>query len=59
MFVVRREWETFEELYRRFKRGLEASGVLREYRRRRHFVPNHELRRAKVQAARRRRLRVA
>ena len=54
MFVVLRDGEGFEELYRRFKRGVEAAGILREYRRRRHFQPAHELRRLKVQAARRR-----
>ena len=32
MYVTAREGEPFEELYRRFKRGMEASGILREYR---------------------------
>jgi ribosomal protein S21 len=32
MFVQAREGESFEELDRRFKRGIEASGILREYR---------------------------
>ena len=54
MYVIAREYESFEELYRRFKRGVEMSGVLREYRRKQRFVPNHERRRAKIQAARRR-----
>ena len=39
MFVNAREGESFEELYRRFKRGLEASGILREYRRKQRFKP--------------------
>ena len=46
-----REGEPFEELYRRFKRGMEASGILREYRRTQRFTPNHELRRQKIQKA--------
>ena len=54
MFVVARPGEPFEELYRRFKRGMEASGILRECRRRRHFVPNHERRREKIRRALRR-----
>ena len=32
MYVTAREGEPFDELYRRFKRGIEASGLLREYR---------------------------
>ena len=50
-FVNAREGESFEELYRRFKRGLEASGILREYRRKQRFKPNHEVRRDKIRAA--------
>ena len=45
MFVYAREWEMFEELYRRFKRGVEAGDILREYRRKLRFIPRHELRR--------------
>ena len=37
MFVKAREGEPFEELYRRFKRGIEASGLLREYRQKQRF----------------------
>ena len=48
MFVRAREGEAFEELYRRFKRGLEASGLLREYRRKQRFIPAHEERREKI-----------
>ena len=57
MYVTAREGEPFEELYRRFKRGMEASGILREYRRKQRFQPNHELRRQKIQAANRKRRR--
>ncbi len=55
MFVKAREGEPFEELYRRFKRGMEASGILREYRRKQRFTPNHELRRDKIRKANRNR----
>src|SRR5215218_5165781 len=51
MFVRSREGEPFEELWRRFKRGMEASGILREYRRKQRFMPAHEERRAKIRAA--------
>ena len=51
MFVTARPGEPFEELYRRFKRGMEGSGILREYRRKQRFEPNHELRRMKIKKA--------
>ena len=51
--------ESFEELHRRFKRGVDAAGVLREARRRRHFIPKHERRREWVRTALRRRQRAA
>ena len=53
MYVTAREGESFEELYRRFKRGIEASGLLREYRQKQRFKPAHEERRDKVRAAQR------
>jgi len=53
MYVTAREGESFEELYRRFKRGIEASGLLREYRRKQRFKPAHEERRDKIRAAQR------
>jgi ribosomal protein S21 len=53
MFVHARDGETFEELYRRFKRGIEGSGLLREYRRKQRFTPAHEERRDKIRSARR------
>ena len=34
MAVSAREGESFEELFRRFKRAMEAAGILRDYRRR-------------------------
>ena len=51
VYVTARPGEPFEELYRRFKRGMEGSGILREYRRKRRFTPNHELRREKIRKA--------
>ena len=57
MFVTARPGEPFEELYRRFKRGMEASGILREYRRKQRFTPNHELRREKIRSAARKKRR--
>jgi ribosomal protein S21 len=57
MHVVAREGETFEELFRRFKRGVEAAGILRDYRRKQRFKPAHEERRDKIRAAQRKRRR--
>jgi len=57
VYVTLREGEPFEELYRRFKRGMEASGILREYRRKQRFTPAHEERRDKIRAAQRKRAR--
>ena len=57
MAVSRREGESFEELFRRFKRSVEASGILREYRRTLRFKPAHEERRDKIRAAKRKRAR--
>jgi ribosomal protein S21 len=51
--------ETFEELLLRFRRGMERHGILRDYRRRLRFVPNHERRRLEVQKALRRQKRAA
>ena len=57
MYVVAREGETFEELFRRFKRGIEAAGILRDYRRKQRLKPAHEERRDKIRAAQRKRRR--
>jgi ribosomal protein S21 len=51
MYATARPGEPFEELYRRFKRGVETSGLLREYRRKQRFKPAHEERRDKIRAA--------
>ena len=57
MFVKARDGEPFEELYRRFKRGMEASGILREYRKKQRFKPAHEVRRDKIRSAARKKKR--
>jgi ribosomal protein S21 len=57
MYVQAREGEPFEELYRRFKRGVETSGLLREYRKKQRFKPAHEERRDKIRAAARKKRR--
>jgi len=54
VFVQARPGEPFEELYRRFKRGVEASGLLREYRTKQRFIPAHEQRLEKIRKAKRR-----
>ena len=59
MFVQARAGEPFEELYRRFKRGIEASGLLREYRKKQRFIPEHERRRDKIRSAARKKRRAA
>ena len=55
MAVDARPGESFEELFRRFKRAIEASGVLRDFRRKQRFKPAHEERRDKIRAAQRKR----
>jgi ribosomal protein S21 len=57
MFVVARPDEVFEQLWTRFKRGVERDGVLKEYRQKQRFKPAHEIRRDKIRAAVRRRAR--
>ena len=57
MFVNAREGESFEELYCRFKRGIETAGILREYRHKQRLKPAHEERRDKIRAAQRKRRR--
>ncbi len=57
MYVVGHEGETFDQLLRRFKNGVDKSGILREYKRKQRFKSAGELRREKEQAAARRRKR--
>jgi ribosomal protein S21 len=54
VYVIAREYETFEEMFRRFKQGMERSGILREFRRKQRFIPAHEQRLQKLRAAKRR-----
>ncbi|HEY1295383.1 MAG TPA: 30S ribosomal protein S21 [Chloroflexota bacterium] len=57
MHVEPREGESFDQLLRRFKTGIDKSGILREYKRKRYFKSNGELQRDKAKAAARRRTR--
>lgn len=59
MQVSLREGESQESLLGRFQKRMQTSGILREYRSRRHFISNHEkarlaARKAARRAARRR-----
>ena len=55
MHVVAREDETFDQLLRRFKSGIEKAGILREFKRKQRFKSAGEQRREKMEAAARRR----
>jgi small subunit ribosomal protein S21 len=55
--VVRKPGERIEGLLKRFRRGLQQGGQLREYRRKRFFVSKGEARRDKRRRAERRRRR--
>ena len=57
MHVEPREGESFDQMLRRFKTGIDKSGILREYKRKRYFKTNGELQRDKAKAAARRRTR--
>jgi ribosomal protein S21 len=59
MFVMVHPGEPFEAMLTRFRRGVEASGLLREYRRHQRFTPAHEFRLQKIRAAQRKRRRAA
>ena len=60
MFVELREGETQEHLLSRFRQTMQRNGVLREIKKRRHFISKSEVRRlAKAKATRRARKRVA
>lgn len=50
--VVLKEGETVEELLRRFKREVNAAGILPECRKREFFTPKGLARKLKSQAAR-------
>ena len=57
MHVEPRDGESFDQLLRRFMTGIDKSGILREYKRKRYFKSNGELQREKAKAAARRRTR--
>jgi ribosomal protein S21 len=57
MHVEPRDGESFDQMLRRFKTGIDKSGILREYKRKRYFKTNSELQRDKAKAAARRRTR--
>jgi ribosomal protein S21 len=57
MHVELHQGESFDQLLRRFKNGMDKSGILREYKRKRYFKSNGELQREKAKAAARRRTR--
>jgi ribosomal protein S21 len=57
MHVEPHEGESFDQLLWRFKTSVDKSGILREYKRKRYFRTNAEIRRDKSKAAARRRVR--
>lgn len=57
MRVEIRESEGFDQLLRRFTKGIERSGILREHRRGLRFISTQEENRAKRRKAERRRRR--
>ncbi len=54
MQVTLREGESQESLLSRFQKRMQTSGILREYRSRRHFVSNHDKERLAARKAARR-----
>lgn len=59
MRVELRDGEGFDQLFRRFTKGIERSGVIREHRRGLRFISVQEENRAKRRKAERRRRRNA
>jgi small subunit ribosomal protein S21 len=55
MDVTSRDGESFEQLLRRFKTGVERAGILRDLKRKRYFRPKSVVRREKARMAARRR----
>ena len=58
-FVSPRDGESGESLVARFTKLVQRDGVLREFKRRRHFISNGEQRRMAAQKAARKRARRA
>ncbi len=54
MFVELREGESPERLLSRFRQAVQNDGILREVKRKRHFIPKSEMKRlARAKALRR------
>ena len=51
MQISRREGESFDQLWRRFKQGVERSGLLRDMKRKRFHLSKGEARRRKAKLA--------
>ena len=51
MQVVRREGESFDQLWRRFKQGVERGGLLRDMKRKRYHLSKGQARRLKTKLA--------
>ncbi|HEY7066213.1 MAG TPA: 30S ribosomal protein S21 [Chloroflexota bacterium] len=51
MYVVRREGESFDQLWRRFKQGAERGGLLRDMKRKRYYLSKGQARRLKTKLA--------
>jgi len=59
VFVIAMPGENFEDMFARFRRGVQKAGITSEVRRRQRFVPAHERRREALRRARRRQARRA
>ena len=59
MRVEIKDSESFDQLLRRFQKGIERSGIIREHRRGLRFISTQEENRAKRRKAERRRRRNA
>jgi ribosomal protein S21 len=59
LMVTPREGESQESLLNRFTKTVQRDGILREVKRRRHFISNHEQERLVKQKAARKRARAA
>ena len=51
MYVIRREGESFDQLWRRFKQGAERGGLLRDMKRHRYYLSKGQARRLKAKLA--------
>ena len=51
MQVIRRDGESFDQMWRRFKQGAERSGLVRDMKRKRFYLSKGETRRLKAKLA--------